>query len=604
MSVVGFDFGTTNSLISVVRGNGAINFLDDERRPIPSVVCYEGKQTIVGREAKERLAGAGLGVQGNSVRSPKTLLGRDSVFIEGVERHPVDIVADVVRHVVQEAKSGGRGRDLKEITSAVVTIPVDMHGNRRRALRDAFRLAGVSIVQYVHEPLAALYGYFRSDLEAMLRRYDRKLILVFDWGGGTLDLTICRPMGDMVVQLMNDGTDEVGGDVFDENLMNRLVQKVCLARGIQTSIETQPGARSRLLDRCERAKIDLSTRERSQVYVGSYFRGMEDEDFDYPLGREELEEVVEPLLDKGFRRIDQILANAGYAPEQVALCIATGGMSNMPAVRRRLHERFGPERVQIPDGTATLIAEGAAWIAADEAMLRLAKNVELVLARNSYLPLIKAGTIMPKEGEVRRETFHLYCTDPRDGLAKFQICAPKRPGRSVLPGEPRTDLENLTVKVDAKARAFRERLELDVRINDDLILEAHARSINLKDEDRREIHSLEFGLSFPTSSAGGGEEIDDELPPADDPFEKGALSLRANIADRNDPSLVPGELLYQYDPYYFDVRSNPPEYQDLERLYYEPCLFCGLASNDPLCACGSLLPGARPANDEKPVGPR
>ena len=99
------------------------------------------------------------------------------------------------------------------------------------------------------------------------------------------------------------------------------MQKVCLARGIETSIETQPGARSRLLDRCERAKIDLSTRERSQVYVGSYFRGIEDEDFDYPLGREELEEVVGPLLDKGFRRIDQILANAGYAPEQVALCI-------------------------------------------------------------------------------------------------------------------------------------------------------------------------------------------------------------------------------------------------------------------------------------------
>jgi hypothetical protein len=189
-------------------------------------------------------------------------------------------------------------------------------------------------------------------------------------------------------------------------------------------------------------------------------------------------------------------------------------------------------------------------------------------------------------------------------VAKFQIWAPKRPGRSVLPGEPRTDLDNLTVKVDAKARAFRERLELDVRINDDLILEAHARSINLKDEDRREIHNLKFGLDFPTSSAGHGEEIDDEHPPADDPFEKGTLSLRANIADRKDPSLVPGEFLYQYDPHYFDVRSNPPEYQDLERLYYEPCSICGLASNDPLCACEGLLPGARPSNEEKPVGRR
>lgn len=589
MSVVGFDFGTTNSLISVVRGNGAINFLDDEQRPIPSVVCYEGQQTIVGREAKERLAQAGLGVQGNIVRSPKTLLGRDSVFIEGVERHPVDIVTDVVRHVVRQAKSGRRGRDLEEISSAVVTIPVAMQGYRRSELRDAFRLAGLSIVQYVHEPLAALYGYFRQDLEAMLRRYDRKLILVFDWGGGTLDLTICRPMGGMVVQLMNDGTDEVGGDVFDENIMNRLVQKVCAARGIQASVETQPGARSRLLDRCERAKIDLSTRERSQVYVGSYFRGMEDEDFDYPLSREELEDVVGPLLDKGFRRIGQILENALYGPEQVALCIATGGMSNMPAVKRRLHELFGPQRVKIPDGTATLIAEGAAWIAADEAVLRLAKNVELVLARNSYLPLIKAGTVMPREGEVQTETFHLYCTDPRDGLAKFQICAPKRAGRSILPGEPRAHLENVTVKVDAKAQAFRERLELDVRVNDDLILEAHARSLNQKDEDRREIHNLEFGLAFPTSSTGDGDEIDDAHLPAGDPHDRGALSLRANVADRCDPSLVPGEFLYQYNPEYFDPQLNPPKYQDLEKLYYQPCSICRRASNDPLCKCASFL---------------
>ena len=185
MGVVGFDFGTTNSLISVVRGDRAINYLDDEQRPIPSIVCYEGQKKIVGREARERLAQSGLGIQGNIVRSPKLLLGRDSVFIEGTERSPVDIVADVVRHVLQEARGGRRGREFGDISGSVVTIPVNMEGYRRRALRDAFRLAGLNIVQFVHEPLAALYGYFRSQgLQKMLRRYDRKLILVFDWGVG------------------------------------------------------------------------------------------------------------------------------------------------------------------------------------------------------------------------------------------------------------------------------------------------------------------------------------------------------------------------------------------------------------------------------------
>lgn len=593
MNVVGFDFGTTNSLISVVRGQRAISFLDDEQRPIPSVVCYEGVQKILGREAKERLAQAGLGVQGNIVRSPKMFLGRESVFVEGTERSSVDIVSDVVRHVLHQAQSSAR--DLGEIPGAVVTIPVDMEGYRRRALREAFMLAGLRIVQFVHEPLAALYGLFRDqDLASMLRRYDRKLVLVFDWGGGTLDLTLCRPMGDMVVQLMNDGTDEVGGDVFDEAIMNRLIQKVAAARGLGESVDTQPGAKARLMDRCERAKIDLSSRSNVAIYVGSFFRGADEEEFDYALSQGELEQIVGPLLDKGFKRIERILTDAGYTPEQVSLCVATGGMSNMPAVKRRLHEWFGPERVKIPDGTATLISQGAAWIAADQVGLQLAKNVELVLARNSYLPLVKAGTVMPKEGEVQRETYHLYCTDPRDGVAKFQICTPKRAGASVLPSDPRTHLEHVTVKVDGKARAFQERLELDVRINDDLILDAHARSLNLKDEDRREIHNLEFGLRFPAEAqaTGSSDKEKEEAPASGGHRQIGALSVRANVADRVDLALVPGEFLYQYDPFYFDVRRNPPERQVLEKLYYQPCSLCGRASNDPACQCSSSLIGA------------
>lgn len=591
MAIVGFDFGTTNSLISVVRKNRAINFLDEEQRPIPSVVCYEGATKIVGREAKQRLGQAGLGVQGNVVRSPKMLLDRDSVYVEGVGRNPVEMVADVVRHVLQLAM--GRGQDLGQVGGAVVTIPVDMDGRRRRALRAAFQLAGVRIEQFVHEPLAALYGMFkRTGVPEMLRRYDRKLILVFDWGGGTLDLTLCRPMGDTVVQLMNDGTDEVGGDTFDQAIMNLIVQRVMEKRGFEESVGTQPGASSRLVDRCERAKIELSSRGSTQIYVSSYFNSAQHYDLDYRLGRDELEAIVKPLLDKGFQRIERILTNAGYAPEQVALCVATGGMSNMPAVRRRLHEWFGPERVQIPDGTATLIAEGAAWIANDRVDLHLAKNVELELARGSFLPLVKAGTLMPREGTVQRESFHLYCTDPRDGHAKFQICSPKRVGRAVLPGEPRDHLENLTVKVDAKAHAFAERLELDVQIDDNLVLKVDARSLNQGDREQCEVHNLEFGLKLSRNAELGQQDDEEtEAPPARvERRAHGSLTVRANISDREDLSLVPGEFLYQYNRPYFDRRHNTPEHQLHEKLYYQPCSLCGRASHDPACRCLTAPP--------------
>jgi molecular chaperone DnaK len=585
MSVVGFDFGTTNSLISLIKGGRAINFLDNEQRPIPSIACYEGTEKIFGRDAKKRISEAGLGVKGNIVRSPKMYLDRESIFVEGVEKSPVDVVCDVVSYVVREARRSSR--ELSDLTTAVVTIPVDMDGARRRRLRSAFLQAGIRIVQFVHEPLAALYGFFRrQDLAAMLRKYDKKPVLVFDWGGGTLDLTLCRPIGGILLQVLNDGTDSVGGDVFDEAIMNRLVKYVATARGIGEAFDLHLGAKARLLDKCERSKIDLSSRSDVSVYVGNFFRGIEEEEFDYTLTQAEMEQIVEPLLDTGFKRIQKILEASDFAPEQIALCLATGGMSNMPAVKRRLDELFGPERVQIPDNTSTLIAEGAAWIAADNAGLHLAKNIELLFARNSYFSVVKAGTEMPKEGEVQKDTFHLYCTDPRDGIAKFQICSPARPGMAVLPGDPRTNLNNMTVKVDALAKPFHERLELDISVDEDLILTTHARSLNKKDQDRCEIHNLEFGLKFPNLAERLDFDFTDQVVQNVKGATPGELSLRSNVANREDDSLVPGELLFKHDPSYFDVRSHPPQYQVHERLYYEPCSTCGLASNDPICKCG------------------
>lgn len=593
MKVVGFDFGTTNSLISFVQGGRVINYLDDEGLPIPSVVCYEGSSTIVGRDAKERLAEAGLGIKGNVIRSPKFLLGHESVFVEGVEKNPVDIVSDVVDFVAKLAQEGRRGRNLGSVERAVVTIPVDMEGYKRAALRDAFRMAGISIVQFVHEPLAALYGFFRTqaDLFQTLRQYDRKLILVFDWGGGTLDLTLCRLADGMLVQVRNDGTDEVGGDVFDEFLRNELIKRVMEARGYDETVEHYPDALSRLLHRCERAKIDLSSREKVELYVNSFFRDVEDDDFDYSLTREALEEIVSPLLDKGLNRIRKLLKSANVSEAQVAACIATGGMANMPAIKSRLHELFGALRVHVSDRSGTLIAEGAAWIAHDQIRLHLAKNIELLLARNSHMTLVPSGTAMPTEGDVMKDEFHLYCSDPRDGHAKFQIETPIRAGKKVLPNETRNPLCTLVVPVDAKAKPFRERLELDVSIDDNLILHSSARSLNQKGYDEAEVHNLEFGLRFPDQNSRNFDSID--LDGAENQVsnpDTGSLVMRSNVTDSKDDSFVPGELLYSYKRGYFDRRLNPPDVQVEEKLYYDPCSICGRASNDPLCKCGSLLP--------------
>lgn len=599
MAVIGFDFGTTNSLASVVIGTDVITFLENEQ-PIPSVVSFEGGKVEVGRKAHDKLTSAGLGVQGSTVRSPKTLLGREEQVIDGVRRDPVQMVEYVLDHVRRFVLQTKAGRDLK-MDRVVATIPVNMEGHRRALLRQAFRQAGMSVVQFVHEPLAALYGFLRMSegTSDLIRRYDGKLLLVFDWGGGTLDLTLCRVLGGLLVQVANDGTDEVGGDVFDDELRNEVEKRSRATQDLADDVEVLPEARKRLLHECEKAKIRLSDRNTWNVYVDPYYQSDDRADLQVNLSRDDLQNVVGHLVKKGVARIERLLEREGYSTASVELCLATGGMVNMPMVKNRLDELFGPGRVHISKRSASAIAEGAAWVAHDEARLHLAKNVELALARNSYMPLLQAGVEMPLEREHRRERFDLYCVDPSDGHGKFSLVSPHRPGPRVLANDKRRPLCNMLLKVDAKAAPFRERIELEVSVDENLVLAATAWSLNQKKHAVAEVHDLEFALATPGARSGWlnanllGKDGDAGA------HETGDLAMRSNLAARQDDSLVPGEVLYRHNPYYFRVEQNPPQIQVEERLYYEPCAMCGRASNDPQCDCASL-PAKRQLEGKRP----
>lgn len=588
MTVVGFDFGTTNSLASVVIGNEVITFLENEQ-PIPSVVSFEGGKVEVGRKAHDKLTSAGLGVQGSTVRSPKTLLGREEQLIDGVRRDPVRMVEYVLDHVRRFVLQTKAGRDLP-MDRVVATIPVNMEGQRRALLRQAFRQAGMSVVQFVHEPLAALYGYLRMSegTSDLIRRYDGKLLLVFDWGGGTLDLTLCRVLNGLLVQVANDGTEEVGGDVFDEELRNEVERRSRAQQGLGDDVDVSPEARKRLLHECEKAKIRLSDRSTWNVYVDPYYQDDKQSDLQVNLSRDDLQDIVGHLVKKGVARIERLLEREGFSTASVELCLATGGMVNMPMVKSRLDELFGPGRVHVSKRSASAIAEGAAWVAHDQARLHLAKNVELALARNSYMPLLLAGVEMPIERENRRERFDLYCVDPTDGHGKFTLVSPHRPGPRVLANDQRRPLCNMLLKVDAKASPFRERLSLEVNIDENLVLTATAWSLNQKGRAEAEVHDLEFALATPgAKNTWFHSNLLGEDGEAS-PHQQGDLSMRSNIAAREDLSLVPGEVLYRDNPFYFRREMNPPQIQDEERLYYEPCSMCGRASNDPLCRCASL----------------
>ncbi|MEH0820479.1 MULTISPECIES: Hsp70 family protein [unclassified Micromonospora] len=587
--IIGFDFGTTNSLVSVVVGDRVIDVLDEEGLPHPSVVRYEGEEIIVGREARHALEEAGVGVYGNTVKSPKFLLGQEVVTVGGVERNPIDIVADVIRFVRSESLRSAQRQALGQLDRAVVTIPVNMNGPRRAALREAFARTGISIAQFVHEPLAALYGHLRgsTDPEGLTRSLMKRNVLVVDWGGGTLDLTLCRLQPGRILQLRNGGTDEVGGDRFDLVIREEVVKRFSLKNGITDSDHPSPEARLRLLQDAERNKIALSERTNVTFYRPGYFPES-GKTLEYPLSRQELEEITRPLVVGGIRHIESLLDSVNMSPAQVSLCLVAGGMAAMPSIRGRLHELFGPEKVVVPSNSATLISQGAAWIAKDSQRLVLAKPLELEMARGSRLPLLHAGTEMPGDGEVRNVRIHLYCTDPSDGVVKLPIEAPTALSDHPQTSDPRTNLGVVTVRVDDKAPPLVERLELDVMVDDDLIVEVTATSSQKKDRRSAQFHDLEFGIGLPESSTA---ENPPPKPKRPTPRQRAhGVGIRANSAAEKDQSLVPGDVLYKHNPRAFArMRGTDQATQEQlrEHLYYQPCAVCKRPWGHEACRCGS-----------------
>jgi molecular chaperone DnaK len=499
--IVGLDFGTTNSLVSFVLGSRATALTDKANGdlPHPSVVWFHGTDVVVGRRAKAQLNADDDGFAAGIVRSPKAFLGRgESLVVAGVPRPASDVVAEVFRYLRADASDQGHDFDR-----AVVTVPVTLDGRGRRELRDAALQAGVRVVQFVHEPLAALYAYLR-DQESFGRALSElhdKLVLVFDWGGGTLDLTLCRLSGDTLSQVANLGDRNIGGDRFDERLRNLVVKRHLETLGVRNA-DIAPGADRTLIQRCEQTKIDLSAQASSTVFVKNYLRSDGPEQtLSVTVTRDDLESLTRDLVDEGIGAVHQLLERVGRPPEAIEICLATGGMVRMPRIRERLDELFGIARVpRLPHGDR-IISEGAAWIARDRTRLSLAKPLELLHADDSYVTVLPAGTQLPLENETTRQDLGMYCVDPRDGYAKFHFARPEWPNRT-QPFDRRLPYATLLVGVDTSARPLLERLEVEVSIDHDLVAELSARSSLAADVQTTEVHDLEFGLRVGDGSRG------------------------------------------------------------------------------------------------------
>lgn len=495
--VFGLDLGTTNTIAAVRFGSETkVHPFLDGGRPHPSVVRYNGNTAEAGRVARDQLDAPVVGVIGDFVRSPKRYLGKGDLYVGGVARDPATVVADLLRHVRDHAVAElGGGTEIGQV---VATIPITMDGRGRSDYRRAAQMVGIDIYQFVHEPLAALYGFLRR--EANYRRrmaeLDGKLALVFDWGGGTLDLTLCRLVDGSLIQVHNIGDDQVGGDRFDERLMRLVADRHRARWNLPSDPPLLAGAGAKLNAACELSKIRLSRENSANVLVGSYAKAEGGaQTLEQTVTREDLESATRDLVAQGLQRIDELVRHVGIPFEAIELCLATGGMVQMPAIRSGLIGRFGPSRVpRVPDGDQ-IIAEGAAWIASDRAPLTLAKPFEVLHADDAYVALLAADVRLPTTGDTLATKFSMYCVDPRDGYARFLFARPKTPERGAI-SDRRDPYGVAVIAVDPTAAPLLERLEVNLTINSDLIVHIDLNSSLARDQRKIELYGLEFGLKM------------------------------------------------------------------------------------------------------------
>lgn len=587
--VWGLDFGTTNSLLTIIsRGGRPIHLTDDTDRPHPSVVWYKGSETIVGRRAREHLDAGTEAISGDFVRSPKRLLEQDALhFVGGRDVDARSIIADVLRHL--KADAAERPLENRRIERAVMTIPVKLDGEGRRRLRDAAREAGISVVQFVHEPLAALYGYFRSkpDFARQLADLDRCRILVFDWGGGTLDLTLCEVHGSQVIQVDNLGDNDVGGDRFDETIRNRVRDRHSTDHKVDELIALErPETKIRLLNQCEVAKIQLSDRDSFRVFVPNYLRQDIGRNLSVPITRAELNAWTQDLVKRGLGCIDRLLERNNLNSQDIALCLPTGGMVQMPAIRAGLVERFGARADWLSNGDR-IISEGAAWIAHDNLRLELAKPIELLQPDGSYAQIVQLPYELPIENEKKPAIqMDLRCVDPRPGQATFVFARSSRP----RPRDNRHDRKSyatLSVKVDPFAPPLAEVLKLEISIDPDYVANVQVAASGSKAAVSSEIYDLEFTLRFPnlpSKSSGESGSVEEGAPAGklalgpSQTASPGMVRIQSNVSVNYAWEMVPGDIVVTYQGEWFDSRTNLyRDWQKAEHDYYKTCPFCKIA---------------------------
>jgi len=343
--IIGIDLGTTNSVVSVMEGKDSIVIPNaDGSRTTPSFIAFKEDEITVGEVAKRQAI-----TNPNIVSSIKRKMGENyKVDILGKSYTPQELSAMILQNLKKTAEDY-LGAKVKK---AVITVPAYFNDAQRQATKDAGRIAGLEVMRIINEPTAAAlaYGIDKTDKE--------QTVLVFDLGGGTFDVSILRLVDGTFEVISTAGDNHLGGDDFDERVMNYLISEFRKETGVDLSKDKK--ADQRLKDAAEKAKKELSGVSTTQISLP--FITMGDAGplhLEMSLTRAKFDELTHDLVERSRTPLLRALKDAKLNPADIDQVLLVGGSTRTPAVQELVKKELGkePNRSVNPD---EVVAMGAA----------------------------------------------------------------------------------------------------------------------------------------------------------------------------------------------------------------------------------------------------
>ena len=437
--IIGIDLGTTNSVVSVVEGGETKVIQNAEgNRLTPSVVAYTDKGELVGEPAKrqavtnarrtiysiKRFMGRRHGeVEAEEKMVPYQVTGGAQdyvkVAIDGQQHTPQEISAKILRKLKESAESYLGHK----VNKAVITVPAYFNDAQRQATKDAGQIAGLEVMRIINEPTAAALAY------GLDKKKDEKIV-VFDLGGGTFDVSVLEVAGSgsgdstKVFQVLStSGDTHLGGDDFDLTLINYVADHFQKEQGIDLRKDTM--ALQRLQEACEKAKRELSSTPQTDInlpFITADASGPKH--LLLTLTRSKFEELIDPLLDRVRKPVEQALRDANLTPRDIDEVVLVGGSTRVPKVQQLVRDYFGkePHKGVNPDEVVAIGAAIQGSVLAgerDDVLLLdvtpLSLGIETqggvftkLVERNSTIPIEKHETFSTAENNQTAVTVRVF----------------------------------------------------------------------------------------------------------------------------------------------------------------------------------------------------